>query len=64
MLVSSRLNLLSNFLINISAAYFMLAVTTFGFSKNNLAENLIANIGNAILYFALAIRIEDKISYE
>ena len=59
-----NLRLLSNFFINVSAAYFMLAAVTVGFISNNQFINVIIYLGNAILYFALAVKIEEKIIYE
>ncbi|OGK10330.1 hypothetical protein A2767_07205 [Candidatus Roizmanbacteria bacterium RIFCSPHIGHO2_01_FULL_35_10] len=59
-----NLRLLSNFFINVSAAYFMLAAVTIGFISNNPLINIIIYLSHAILYFALAVKIEEKIKYE
>lgn len=60
----SNLRLLSNFFINVSAAYFMLTAVSIGFISNNQFINVIIYLGNAILYFALAVKIEAKITNE
>ncbi len=61
------LRLLPEFLINIAAAYFMLAAASSNFLKINLLSQffqLIYNLLFAILYYILALIVDNNLNYE
>ena len=60
------LKLLPEFLINIAAAYFMLAAASSNFLKINLINQLfqlIYNLFFAILYYTLALIVDNNLNH-